>query len=474
MIFEPFTIGDVTFNNRVIRSSIGGRTAYYDGTVSNAWKNFELRFARNGVAAIVSATLNVNPMRWSPLEYPQISHDKFITHLREAIHAIHAEGCKYVIQIGDGGSHVQTSLFSQPQDGYGPSSGFDLLFGYRTRRTEMTLADIEQTVHEFGQAARRVRETGADGVEITASKGYLIHQFLNPAINRRRDRYGGSVERRFQLLREVIGAVRRQVGDDFMVGVRISAWDRNYLPIDIRWPVTRPLRAFLRGNDIDTYLRYGRWLRDLGVDYLHVSNGYGFINPGETPGRFPVDEVRQFANSTRHLSAKAAVRATILNVVPKMLLDRVLGIGWTTGEAANLRDAQRFRQEVGLPVIANGGFQRRSLVEEALESGACDLISMARPLLANPDLVEVFRQGGEAPARPCTFCNRCAIRTTLFPLGCYEPLRFDSDAEMEAQILDWSARPDVTEPLPWDPSGPAIPSPAGSGDARRAGHLGGV
>ncbi|MEO3807535.1 NADH:flavin oxidoreductase [Sphaerisporangium sp. B11E5] len=470
MIFEPFSIGDVAFKNRVIRSSIGGRTAYYDGTVSDAWKNFELRFARNGVAAIVSATLNVNPVRWSPLEYPQISHDKFVRPLAEAIHAVHAEGCRYVIQIGDGGSHVQTSLFSQPQDGYGPSPGFDLLFGYRSRRTGMTLADIEQAVHEFGQAARRAREAGADGVEITASKGYLIHQFLNPAVNRRRDRYGGSVERRFQLLREVVGSVRRQVGPDFLLGVRISAWDRNYQPVNVRWPVTWPLREFVRGNDIGTYLRYGRWLRDLGVDYLHVSNGYGFINPGETPGRFPLDEVRQFANSTRHLSAKAAVRATILNVLPKVLLDRLLGIGWTTGEAANLGDARRFREETGLPVIANGGFQRRSLVEEALTSGACDLVSMARPLLANPGLLEVFRQGRESPARPCTFCNRCTVRTTLFPLGCYEPLRFDSDAEMEAQILDWSARPDVPEPLPWDPPAVADLSTVGSGDGHRAGR----
>ena len=468
MIFEPFTIADVTFRNRLIRSSIGGRTAYYDGTVSNAWKNFELRFARHGVAAIVSATLNVNPVRWSPLEYPQISQDKFVRHLSEAIRAIHAQNCRYIIQIGDGGSHVQTSLFSQPQDGFGPSPGFDLLFGYRTRRTEMTVADIEQSVHEFGQAARRVRETGADGIEVTASKGYLIQQFLNPAINRRRDRYGGSMERRFQFLREVITEVRRQVGRDFLLGVRISAWDRNYQPVNLRWPVTWPLRDFFLGNDIETYLRYGTWLRELGVDYLHVSNGYGFINPGETPGRFPVEETRQFANSTRHLSTKAAVRASILNVLPTALLDRLLSLGWTTGEAANLRDARRFRDEVGLPVIANGGFQRRSVVQNALDSGACDLLSMARPLLANPDLIELFRQGRELPDRPCTFCNRCAVRTTLYPLGCYEPLRFDSDAEMEAQILDWSARPDVEEPLPWDPPGRAErPTASGSGEASR-------
>jgi len=471
MIFEPFSIKDVTFKNRILRSSIGGRTAYYDGTVSNAWKNFELRFAENGVAAIVSATLNVNRRRWSPLEYPQISDDKFVRHLREGIGAVHRHDCRYIIQIGDGGSHVQTSLFSQKEDGYGPSDGFDLFYGYRNRRTEMTIADIEQSVHEFGEAARRVRETGADGVEVTASKGYLIHQFLNPAINRRTDRYGGSPEKRFQFLREVLASVRRQVGDDFLVGVRISAKDCNSQPLNLRWPVSRPLRHFFSGNDIDAYLTYASWLKNLGVDYLHVSNGYGFINPGETPGDFPLEEVQMFANSTRHLSTKANVRATLLNAIPAGVLRKVLSVGWgaASAEAANLEDARRFRQQIGLPVIANGGFQRRSVIEQALTSGGCDLVSMARPLLANPNLLHLFQQGAEAPARPCTFCNRCAIRTTLFPLGCYEPERFDSDAEMEAQILDWSARPDLEETLPWDPHDASSPPARDSPTATVAG-----
>jgi 2,4-dienoyl-CoA reductase (NADPH2) len=104
---------------------------------------------------------------------------------------------------------------------------------------------------------------------------------------------------------------------------------------------------------------------------------------------------------------------------------------------ANLADAIAFRREVGLPVIANGGFQERSLVERALAD--VDLVSMARPLLANPDLVERFRAGEEAPPRPCTFCNRCTLRTTVAPLGCYDPSRFDSVDEMEAQIYRWAS-----------------------------------
>lgn len=454
MIFEPLTIGNVTFKDRLIRSSIGGRSAYYDGTVNNAWKNFEFRFARHGVGGIISATLAVNRYRWSPIEYPQISNDKFIAHLAEGIRAVQSEDCRYIIQIGDPGYHTQTSLFSQTQDQLSSSKGFDFFFGYRSTRSEMSIGDIEGSIAEFGRAARRVRETGADGVEVTASKGYLIHQFLNPAINRRTDRYGGSVAKRFQFLREVMDEIRREVGPDFLVGVRISAHDYNYLPVNLRLPPSRPLNEFFFGNDIDTYLTYGKWLKELGVGYLHVTNGFGFINPHEQPGDFPLAEIRMFVNSTRHLSAKAAVRAALLNVIPKSVLKRIMAVGWHYEEAVNLPDARRFREEIGLPIIANGGFQHRSVVEGALASGGCDLVSMARPLLANPHLPELFRAGEEGPERPCTFCNRCPVRTTLFPLGCYDPGRFDSQAEMESQILNWSTRPDFDGVLPWDPEEP--------------------
>jgi 2,4-dienoyl-CoA reductase-like NADH-dependent reductase (Old Yellow Enzyme family) len=437
-IFTPFTINGVEFPNRLVRSSIGGRYAFYDGTVNPAWMHFERRFAEHGIGAIVSATLTVNDRRWAPLEYPKISQDRFVEPIAEGVRAVQALGTKYILQIGDPGYHTQAGLFSEVEDGLSASDGFDLLYGYRTWRRAMTIAEIEGVVADFSRAAVRVRDAGCDGLEVTASKGYLIHQFLNPAINRRRDRYGGSAVSRFRLLEEIVTAIRAALGRDFLFGIRISARDFNYLPLNVRLPLTQPLRDWWFGNDIDTTLAYGHRLKELGVDYLHVSNGFGFPNPKENPGAFPVEEVRAFFNSTRHLGVKAAGRSTLLNLLPGPLR-RATGIGWGSRPGANLADAARFRREVGLPVIANGGFQERTLVEHALSSGGCDLVSMARPLLANPDLPALFREGRERPDRPCTFCNRCALRTTIAPLGCYEPARFDSRDDMEQQILAWSS-----------------------------------
>jgi 2,4-dienoyl-CoA reductase-like NADH-dependent reductase (Old Yellow Enzyme family)/pimeloyl-ACP methyl ester carboxylesterase len=417
---------------------MGGRTCYYDGTVTGAWQRFEKRFAEAGVGGIISATMTVDDRRWSPLEYPKLTDRRFVEPLRRGIQAVQDRGeCKYIIQLGDHGSHTQASLFSQEEDSKSASPGFDLLFGYRNYVSEMTVAEIQRTVQNFARSAALVRETGCDGLEITASKGYLIHQFLNPLTNRRTDNYGKTEEKRFQFLREIVEAVRKTVGKDFLLGIRLSAVDFNYLPLNIRWPVGRSWRHYFTGNGLKETLYYGQELKNLGVDYLHISSGFGFINPKESTGAWPVDAFRQAANSIRHLSAKAGIRAMLLNGLPRPVLCAIAGAGWRYVPANNLQYAREFKEKVGLPVIANGGFESRNDIENALASGACDLVSMARPLLANPDLPSLLERDKE-PFKPCTHCNRCSVLTAVQPLGCYDRSRFPSLQAMEDQILWWS------------------------------------
>ncbi len=440
-LFDGFAINGVAFRSRVLRSSLGGRMAYYDGTVGPVWRNFERRFARPEyrLGAIISATIDVDAKRVSPLEYPSLSHDRFIAPLADGIAAVQAQGCRYIVQLGDPGGHTQASLLPQAADGLSASAVIDGYYGYRNITSPMSLKEISTEVDNFAAAARRVRQAGADGVEVTASKGYLIHQFLNPATNRRRDAYGGSVEKRFRLLRDVVTAVRQAVGRDYLFGVRLAAVDHNWLPFpNLRWPPVWPPRDYFIGNTLDTTLRYGQWLRELGVDYLHIDAGFGFVNPKGSPGDYPLEGLRLFSNSVRHLSAKAQIRATLLNLLPASIGKRVLGLGWRYVPAANAELAKAFREQVGLPVIANGGFQEREVMEDALAKGACDLIAVGRPLLANPDLLERFYRG-ERPAKPCSWCSLCCTRTAVLPLGCYDQRRFGSQDEMEAQIMGWSA-----------------------------------
>ena len=99
-------------------------------------------------------------------------------------------------------------------------------------------------------------------------------------------------------------------------------------------------------------------------------------------------------------------------------------------EGMNQDDAASIRSASGLPVICVGGWQTAGRIREALRAGHCDLVSIARGLLANKDLVHAFAEGRDAPARPCTYCNKCLVNALLQPLACWEESRFDSREEM--------------------------------------------
>jgi 2,4-dienoyl-CoA reductase-like NADH-dependent reductase (Old Yellow Enzyme family) len=458
LLFEPLVINGVRFENRMLRSSVGGRTCNYDGTVTDVWKNFERRFAEGGVGGIISTTFHVNQDRLSPPQYPSIAGPKFVPDLKKYIAAIKAGNhCKYIVQIGDPGYSAYSSLFAEERDAKSSSGGFDFAFGYNNLRRRMLAAEIEKAVRDFADAAARVRDAGADGLEITITKGYLIHQFLNPAINRRNDRWGGDADRRFEFLRQIIAAVRGRIGSDFLLGIRLSGEDLMAKPLALAL-LRIPWRS---GNGLAQMLDYAdRLKRD--VNYLHVVAGYGFPNPRDVPGRFPFDEVKLFFNSVRHLSTKAAVRAALVNFFSPVLRP-LLGAGWKYEEGINLGLAREFKNRIGLPVIANGGFQRRSVMDEALDSGGCDFISMARSLIANPDLPRQYENepGRELPDRKCTHCNRCVGRTGTSPLGCYDLSRFQGNQrEMARQIMEWN-RPDPA-------ASEAAPHALGAAAIRRA------
>jgi 2,4-dienoyl-CoA reductase (NADPH2) len=98
-------------------------------------------------------------------------------------------------------------------------------------------------------------------------------------------------------------------------------------------------------------------------------------------------------------------------------------------EGANLADAHAIKRAVSIPVLCTGGFQTASVIRAAIEEGRCDAVSIARPLIANNDLVHVFAAGRDRPERPCTYCNKCLVNVIENPLGCYDITRYDGDQD---------------------------------------------
>jgi 2,4-dienoyl-CoA reductase (NADPH2) len=126
-------------------------------------------------------------------------------------------------------------------------------------------------------------------------------------------------------------------------------------------------------------------------------------------------------------------------------------------EGLLLADAAKIRRALSVPVIVTGGFQTASVVRQAIRSGQCDAVSIARPLMANPDLVQEWAAGADRPVRPCTYCNLCLFHAPEDPLGCYDVRRFDGDHDrMIAEVMSiyrpdgWTA--DAGRTAPADPA----------------------
>ena len=423
-IFEPLAFRNLEVRNRVFRSSIAGRFDAWDGSGQQARINWEARFAQAGVGAIVSAWCGVDRRGLIVPGYAAIERDDRIPFWRKVGERVHDHGAKFVLQLAHAGRQRDIPGI-EFRKGLSSTGKSDPLHGFEAERA--TAEQLREISDSFVAGARRAREAGLDGVEIHGANGYLFTQFLSSAINDRGDEYGGPLENRARLLVEVVRAVRAGVGDDFHLQVKISA--------------TEQADAFLfwlgRGNTIEDSVQVCRWLEEAGADAIHVSAGSTFPHPLNPAGGMPLHEVRDNYDGLIS-SGVHAFRNYLLYRTP--LVNRLLQRRWQRPEAsvegANLADARAIKAAVSIPVLCTGGFQTASVVREAIESGACDAVSIARPLVANPDLLELWRSGHDAPPRPCTYCNKCLFNLLENPLGCYEERRFGSREEMLRRIYE--------------------------------------
>jgi 2,4-dienoyl-CoA reductase-like NADH-dependent reductase (Old Yellow Enzyme family) len=180
-----------------------------------------------------------------------------------------------------------------------------------------------------------------------------------------------------------------------------------------------------------------RWLEEAGVDALHVSTGSSFPHPKNPAGEFPVDDALKtfpsmLASGTNEFVNYLTLRTEPTAKLYQALWDRARG---DVIEGISLDDSRKIKAAVHIPVICTGGFQTASVIRQAIESGACDAVSIARPLIANNDLVKLFEAGADRAPKPCTYCNKCLVNVLQSPLGCYDESRFDSREEMLLQIL---------------------------------------
>lgn len=424
VLFEPLAFRHLTVKNRILRSNVSGRFDNYDGSGTQARINWETKFARGGVGAIISSFVPVTIRGRIVPNYATIDRDDRVPFWRAVGEAVHAHGCAFILQLSHAGRQrdipgieYDTGLSATGRDE--PMHGF--------RCVAMTQAQIAETVAAFAAGARRAREAGLDGVELHAANGYLFTQFLSSAINDRSDDYGGPLAQRARFILEVVAAIRAEVGDDFHLQVKISAEDHNDAIVDDEGP----------GNTLADTVQVCQWLEQAGVDALHVSTGSFFPHPRNPPGDLPVDELIKTYDQLLS-SGGLALRNYLF--YRKRLTRAIVERRWRDAggdriEGINLPAARAIKQAVGIPVLCTGGFQTAEIIREAVRQAFCDGVTIARPLIANNDLVQQFAAGMGRPARPCTYCNKCLVNAVENPLGCYDETRYPSREAMVEEIM---------------------------------------
>jgi 2,4-dienoyl-CoA reductase-like NADH-dependent reductase (Old Yellow Enzyme family) len=427
-LFQPLAFRNLTVKNRIFRSNVSGRFDNYDGSGTQTRINWETKFAKGGVGAIISSFVPVHLRGRIVPNYAMIDDDRHIPFWRAVGRAVHEHDCKFILQLSHGGRQRDINGIEYPT-GLSSTSKPDPIHGFRCEA--MTKAQIAETVACFAEGARRAREAGLDGVELHGANGYLITQFLSSAINDRKDEYGGPLENRARFVLEVVRAIRARVGNDFHLQMKISAQDFD------------DALAFLNigpsGNTLAESVQVAKWLVEAGVDALHISTGSFFPHPRNPAGAdLPVEDLAKsydtMVSSGERTFANFLLFHGVSGALARSAWNRAAG-PVDEIEGKNLPDSRAIKAAVTVPVICTGGFQTASVISKAITAGDCDAVSMARPLIANNDLVQLFQRGQDRADKPCTYCNRCLVNVVENPLGCYDETRFPSRQAMVAEIM---------------------------------------
>ena len=438
LIFSPLKFRHLEVKNRLFRSNLSGMFDEYNGYGGHTRLNWEEKFAKGGVGGIISSYTPVAVRGRILVRYAMIDNDDKIPFWREVGKRVHEHDCRFIMQLSHSGRQQDMggveNLLKKSLSSTGKKDFFHGILAQA-----MTVAEIHEVVEQFAQGARRARAAGLDGVELHGANGYLITQFLSSGINDRTDDYGGSVEKRARFVLEIVRAIRREVGPDFHLQMKINGVDHN------NW--LYPWQK--KGNTLDDTLTICKMLLDdgKGVDAFHISSGSTFPHPRNPPGEIPTTDLTRwyggmFASGVRtrfnYAIFSSPIAAPLFRWLWRSRRGRVIE-GINAAYAKYLRDAI-VAIDPSIKFLCTGGFQHAANIAGVIRNGSCDGVSIGRPLIANNDLPHILRTAnGPIRQKECTYCNKCLANDLANPLGCYELSRYDGatlEEKWEAMIKD--------------------------------------
>ena len=352
LLFTPIKIGNVELKNRIVMPSITNAYAK-DGYMSDAAIEYYSARARGGTAMICVEDGVVDYPRGNNIRNPMaVDDDKYIPMLAKLASAIKKNGSVAAIQLAHAGRRAARvnaegkMETTQGLMGVAPSLIAHPGTGCVVPK-ELDIDEIEELIEKFGQAARRCAEAGFDVIGLHSAHIYLCGQFLSPWANVRRDKYGGSLVNRARFVLQVLSRMKKELGS---------------IPLMIRMNGAEPKG----GNTPEEIREIARMVELAGVNAISVSSGFG-----------PVVKMRDVVSTQAPIG---------------------------TPEGLLVPTAENIKAGVSIPVMVGNVIRDPEFMEQIIREGKCDIITLARPLLADPDWVKKVSTGHYEDVRPCISC----------------------------------------------------------------------
>lgn len=355
LISTPIKIGQMTLKNRVIMPAIH-HLYTENGLPTERFSEYYRLRAKGGAALITVGACRFDDYG-AKESTMSLRDDSCIEPWKKFMDMIHSESdCKIALQLYHAGRYMRENEVIAPGGAIAPSA----VYASFTRETarEMTEEDIKRVIADFAAGAKRAKLAGFDAVEISASAGYLLTQFLSPLTNLREDGYGGDMQARFRFPLEVAFAVREAVGEDYPVIIRLA------------------------GNDL-------------------------------VPGSRGSEECAEFAKAICEY-------VDMISLTGGWHESRIPQLTGEIPRAGLLHLARGVKAAVSVPVAMANRMGDPRTACEALELGCCDLIALGRPMIAEPEWADKVISGRESELRPCVSCNQGCLSGTFFekPVRC--------------------------------------------------------
>jgi 2,4-dienoyl-CoA reductase-like NADH-dependent reductase (Old Yellow Enzyme family)/thioredoxin reductase len=373
-LFTPFSIESLKLENRIVMPPMATNYTTPEGFVTDRQIAYYVERAKGGVGYITTEHTGILPQGKASPKMMMIHTDEHGAKIKNLVEAVHAAGGKIVVQINHAGRQTSSEITGMPIVGASPIPGPPK----NEIPRELSVGEIEEIIEAFSVAAQRVKEVGADGVEIHMAHGYLICSFLSPFTNKRSDRYGGDVQGRSRLAVEVLQSVRSRIGPDFPIICRLSA---------------------------DEYLQ----------------------------GGLRIEETKQIAKTLEEKGANA-LHISACNVVTGYLNQPP----YYVEEGVFVHLAEAVKAQVDIPVITVGRIRSPLMADQIIRDGKADLISMGRALIADPHLPQKAKDGRLEEIIPCISCNKCIQTQRQGAIRCSVNPETGNEAEFRFEKADRS------------------------------------